>query len=104
MMKIKKDDNVIVISGKSKGKKGKVIAFNKDKNRAFVSNVNMLKKYVRPNPQKNIKGGMVEKEGSIAISNLMYFCNECGKGVKLGYKITKDSKQRQCKECSTLIG
>ena len=103
-MKIRKDDSVIVISGKNKGKKGKIIAFNKNRERVYVGSVNMLKKYVRPNPQKNIKGGMVEKEGSLAVSNIMYFCNECGKGVKLGYKVTKDNKQRQCKECSTLIG
>ncbi len=102
-MKLKRDDNVIVISGKNKGKKGKIIGIDKKKERIFLRGVNMLKKYIRPNPQKNIKGGMVEKEGSIAYSNLMYFCEEGGKGVKLGYKLSEGKKQRKCRECNTVI-
>lgn len=102
-MKLKVDDNVIVISGKNKGKKGKIIGIDKKKGRAFISGVNMLKKYVRPNPQKNIKGGLVEKEGSIDLSNLMFYCDECGKGVKLGYQFSKNTKQRKCRECSTVV-
>ena len=102
-MKLKKEDNVIVISGKNKGKKGKIISLDKKKGRAYLRGVNMLKKYVRPNPQKNIKGGMVEKEGSISISNLMFYCDECGKGVKIGFKLTENKKQRKCRECDTVI-
>ena len=63
----------------------------------------MLKKFVRPNPQKNIKGGILDKEGSIDISNVMIFCDQCGKGVKVGIKIEKNKKQRICKECKTVI-
>ena len=101
-MKLKVGDTVTVISGKNRGKKGKIIGIDKKKGRAYISGVNMLKKYVRPNPQKNIKGGLVEKEGSIDISNLMYYCDECGKGVKLGYKFSKNTKQRKCRECGTV--
>lgn len=103
-LKIKKNDVVVVIAGKDKGKKGKVLKVFKDRNMALVENVRLMKEFVRPNPSRNIQGGIVEKEAPIHISNLMLYCSECDRGVRVGIKILGDgSKVRTCKKCGAIF-
>ena len=90
MIKLKKNDSVKVISGNHKGSTGRIIKVIRDKKRAIVEGVNKVKKHVRPS-QDNPQGGIVEKELSIQISNLMLVYK--GKPVKIGYKKLKDGKK-----------
>ena len=103
--KLRKNDPVIVIRGKKqdKGKTGKIIRILQNKDRVVVEKIHVVKEYVRPNPQKNIQGGIVEKEGSIPLTSVMYYCNECEQGVRVGYKIAKDLKHRICKKCGAVL-
>lgn len=106
-LKLKKDDPVIVVSGprKDKGKIGKIVRIIPEKQRVVVEKVHIVKEYVRANPQKNIQGGIVDREGSIPMASVMYYCKECEQGVRIGYKITPetDTKQRICKKCGIVI-
>ncbi len=103
-LKIKKNDIVIVRVGKDKGKKGKVLKVLKGKNIAIVEKVRLMKEFVRPNPSRNIQGGIMEKEAPIHISNLMLYCPECDRGVRVGVKILGDgSKVRTCKKCGAIF-
>jgi large subunit ribosomal protein L24 len=94
-IKLKKDDEVIVIAGKrdDKGKKGKVLSIDKKKDRVFVSGINKRKKFVRPT-QENPQGGIIEVEQSIHISNVMLFDSKRKEGVRTGIQIVKGEKQR----------
>ncbi len=101
---IRKNDNVVVIAGKEKGKKGKVLSVLVGRNRALVEKLNIVKRAQRPT-QKMPKGGIVEKEASIHLSNLMLFCSKCNKGVRSGVKIAKEGKKtRICKKCGESLG
>ena len=98
-MHVKKDDRVVVISGKDKGKKGKVLIAQPAKRRVIVEKVNMLTKHTRPRKQGDA-GGIIHQEGPIDASNVMLVCNKCGKATRIGFKILKDgSKTRVCKKC-----
>ncbi|QQR80826.1 MAG: 50S ribosomal protein L24 [Deltaproteobacteria bacterium] len=100
---IRKNDEVIVIAGKEKGKKGKILSFSNEGARARVEKLNMVKRHVRPN-QKMPQGGIVEKEASIHVSNLMIYCGKCKKGIRTAVKLGKDSKkQRVCKKCESIL-
>jgi len=95
--KIKKNDTVEIISGKAKGSKGRVIRIDKDKGRVYIEGQNLVKKAMRQKKQ-NQKGGIVEVEAPIDISNVMILCKKCGKS-RIGYKIENDKKMRICKKC-----
>jgi large subunit ribosomal protein L24 len=84
--KIKKDDTVKVITGKDKGKTGRVLQVDREAGRVLVEGVGMVKRHTRPNPQKQIKGGIAERESSIAISNVMMLTSG-GVATRIGYKI-----------------
>jgi large subunit ribosomal protein L24 len=103
--KLKKNDIVIVKSGRRQDKKktGKILRIVSDKNRVVIEKVHLIKEYVRPNPQKNIKGGIVEREGAIPIEKVMYYCKECEQGVRIGYKVSDTGKQRVCKKCGVVL-
>jgi len=92
MIKIKRDDEIIVIAGKDKGKRGKVIK-NLNNGRYLVSGVNMIKKHVKPNPQAGVQGGIVEKEAAIQASNVAIFNPETQKADRVGIKILDDGKK-----------
>jgi large subunit ribosomal protein L24 len=92
-IKIKKGDQVIVIAGKSKDKKGRVLRVIADKGRVLVEGVQMIKKHVKPNPQKNIAGGILEQEATIHISNVMLLDSE-GNKTRVGYQIDGGKKTR----------
>lgn len=90
--KIKKSDQVVVISGRNRGKTGKVIRLLQD-GRALVSGVHMVKKHVKPNPQAGIAGGIIEKESPIHISNIALLNPETGKPDRVGYAIDENGRK-----------
>lgn len=104
-MKLKKNDPVIVVRGKrqDRGKTSKIIRVIPDKERVVVEKVHIVKEYVRPNPQKNIQGGIVEREGSIPLNSVMYYCNDCEQGVRIGYKVAEEGKNRICRKCGIVL-
>ena len=92
-MRIRKNDDVIVIAGKDKGKTGKVLATDPKKKSAVVEGVNFIKKHTRANPQKNIKGGVVEREGPVHVSNLMVIDPESSRPTRVSYKRLEDGRK-----------
>jgi large subunit ribosomal protein L24 len=97
---LKKNDTVQVIAGRDAGKQGKILKVIPEKNRVIVQGVSFVKKHTRPNPQRNIKGGIAEREGAIHASNVMVVCGECGKRTRIGHKLLVDgTKTRICRLC-----
>jgi len=99
---IKKDDQVKVITGRDKGKQGRVLRVFPSEAKVLVEHVMMVKKNVRPNPQRNIKGGIAEQESRIAISNVQLVCPSCGP-VRIGHEMRGDRKVRVCRKCGTTL-
>ncbi|MEK6690040.1 MAG: 50S ribosomal protein L24 [Nitrospirota bacterium] len=100
---IRKNDTVMVIAGKEKGKKGRILSVNPGKGRVIVEKLNIIKKHQRPT-QKQKQGGIVEKEGSINISNIMLICGRCEKPTRVAYNILEGGKKvRVCKNCGEAI-
>jgi large subunit ribosomal protein L24 len=95
-IKIKRNDTVEVIAGKDKGKRGRVLRVMADKNRLLVEHVMMIKKHVKPNPQRNIKGGIAEQESSIHVSNVMLVDGE-GNKTRIAIKTEGDKRVRVSK-------
>ncbi|MCK7594259.1 50S ribosomal protein L24 [Pseudomarimonas salicorniae] len=91
MNRIRKGDQVVVITGKNKGQKGEVVRVAGDK--VVVSNVNLVKRHTKPNPQANQAGGIVEKEAPIHVSNVMIFNPAAGKGDRVGIKVLEDGRK-----------
>jgi large subunit ribosomal protein L24 len=90
---VRKNDEVIVIAGKDRGKRGRVLQVLPERNRVVVEGVNTIKRHTRPNPQKNIKGGIVEREGSIHVSNVQPVDPETGKATRVGRKVLEDGRR-----------
>ena len=100
---LKKDDIVQVITGKEKGKKGKVLAFFSESGKVTIEKLNMLKKHVKSDG-KSRQAGIVEKEGPIHMSNVLLVCDKCGKGVRVKRKKLEDGKRvRICGKCEEVI-
>jgi large subunit ribosomal protein L24 len=99
--KLRKEDQVQVVAGKDKGKQGKVIRIDRDKGRAIVAGVNMVKKAQKKRKQTD-RGGILEIEAAIAISNIMIVCRKCGP-TRIGYKIEGDAKKRVCRKCGEAL-
>jgi ribosomal protein L24, bacterial/organelle len=99
---IRRNDTVKVITGRDKGKEGRVLRVIPEKGRILIEHVMLMKKHVRPNPQRNIKGGIAEQESRIAISNVQLVCGTCGP-VRVGREIRGDKKVRVCKKCGTTL-
>ena len=102
MAKLKQDDEVIVIAGKDKGKRGTVRRVI-DSDRVVVSGVNMIKKHTKPNPQAGVAGGIVEQEAAIQASNLAVFNSKSGKGERVGCRIEDGKKVRVFKSSGDLV-
>jgi len=103
-LRIRKNDMVVVLSGREKGKTGKVLKVNPKNRRAILENVNFMKKHTRANQAKRQKGGIVEREAPLDISNLMLVCPECDKPSRIRYKILENKKKvRTCAKCEGLI-
>jgi len=99
---LKRNDTVKVITGRDKGKEGRVLRVFPNDAKILVEHVMMVKKHVRPNPQRNIKGGIAEQESRIAISNVQLMCPTCGP-VRIGHEMRGDRKVRVCKKCGTTL-
>ena len=103
-IQIRKGDEVRVVAGPDAGKSGRVLSIDARKDRVVVEHVHIVKRHTRPNPSKNIKGGIVEKEGAIHISNVMVVCGSCGKHTRIGHNILPDgTKSRVCKRCNATL-
>ncbi len=99
---IRRNDTVKVITGRDKGKEGRVLRVFPDDTKILVEHVMMVKKHVRPNPQRNIAGGIAEQESRIALSNVQLVCPSCGP-VRNGHEVRGDRKVRVCKKCGTTL-
>jgi len=102
MLKIKRDDEVIILAGKDKGKRGKVRRVL-DNNKLIVAGVNMIKKHTKPNPQAGVAGGIVEKEAPIQASNVAIFNPSSSKADRVGFKVEGDRKVRVFKSSGEAI-
>jgi large subunit ribosomal protein L24 len=101
---IRKNDTVLVISGKDRGKRARVLSVIPAKNRLLVEGVNMIKRHTRPNPQRNIKGGVLEREAPIHASNVQLVCPECGAQTRVGAKVLGDGRKvRVCSKCEGVV-
>lgn len=99
---VKKNDLVVVIAGKDKGKVGKILQVSPRKGTAIVEGVNLVKRHMKPTPYSS--GGIIEKPAPIHVSNLMLYCPKCKRGVKVSKKYLEDgSKVRACKKCGEII-
>jgi large subunit ribosomal protein L24 len=101
-IKIKRNDQVVVIAGRDAGKKGRVLRVLADKNRVLVEGVMLVKKHLKPNPQKNIKGGIAEQEATIHLSNVMLIDSE-GNKTRTGVRVDGDKKVRFAKTNDAVI-
>ncbi|HKL86885.1 MAG TPA: 50S ribosomal protein L24 [Treponemataceae bacterium] len=99
--KIRKDDTVEIIAGKDKGKRGNIVRVLRDKDRVIVSGANLVKKAMKKRSQQD-RGGIVEIEAPLHISNVMIICKKCGP-TKIGYKIDGDKKSRVCRKCGEAL-
>lgn len=104
-IRLKKNDNVMVLAGKEKGKTGKIIRINKITNRLYVEKVNMIKRHMKPRSQQE-PGGIIDKEASINISNVGLYCSKCKKAVRFSVKVDESNdkkKIRICKKCGSEV-
>lgn len=102
--RIRKDDQVLVIAGDDRGTKARVLRVLPDAGKAVVERVNMIKRHTRPNPARQIQGGILEREAPIQISNLMLLCPECSKPTRVSRRRLEDgSGVRVCKRCGAAI-
>jgi large subunit ribosomal protein L24 len=101
---IRKNDNVVVTTGKDRGKRGRVVRLDPDKNRVLVEGVNFVKRHTKPNPQKNVKGGVMEREAPLHASNVQILCPECDKPTRIGKRILDDGRKvRVCRKCDGVL-
>jgi len=104
---LRKNDNVLVITGKDRGKRGrvlKVVPGETGKTRLIVEGVNLIKRHTRPNPAKNVKGGIVSREASLHASNVQLVCPECGAMTRIGRKLLEDGRKvRICRKCEGVV-
>ncbi len=104
-LSIRKGDTVKVIAGRDKGKQGRVLSVDPDSATCTVEHAQTIKRHTRPNPAKQIKGGIVEREGPINASNVMVVCPACGKPTRVRHQTLADgSKLRACHRCGATLG
>ena len=100
---IRKNDNVLVIAGKDRGKRGRVLKVLPAKNRLVVEGVNMIKRHTKPNPGRNIKGGIVEREAAIHSSNVMLIDPESNEATRIGSKLEGDRRVRISRKSGAVV-
>ncbi len=102
-LRIKKNDTAVVITGKNKGSKGRVLSVKTEKNSVLIEGVNIVKKHMKPNKQYQ-QGGIIDKEAPLHISNVMLVCPKCQKATRLSNNVLADGKKlRACKKCKEVI-
>lgn len=100
--RIRRDDEVVVSTGRDKGVRGKVIRVLPEKGKVLVSKVNMVKRHTRPT--QNSAGGIIEREAPLALSNVSFYCPSCKTGVRLGAKTLEDGRKvRTCRKCGEVL-
>ena len=102
MARIRKGDTVIVLTGKDKGKTGKVLQVWPERDRALVERINVMKHFERRS-QQNPQGGIVARESSVAMPKLGVFCPRCKKAANIGWKVEAGDKQRMCRRCNDVL-
>ena len=103
-MKIRKNDQVLVIAGRDRGKKGRVLSVNPEKRRVIIEGVGMIKRHTKANPQKAVKGGIIEREASIHVSNVMLVDPDGSAPTRVGYKLHDDgTKTRISRKSGTVV-
>jgi large subunit ribosomal protein L24 len=101
---VRKNDNVVVISGKDKGKKGRVIEVQPRKGKVLVEGVNVVKRHNKANSRRGVQGGILERESPINVSNVMLICPHCGTATRSGHQLLADgTRTRACKKCGAAI-
>jgi len=100
--KLRKEDLVQVIAGKDQGKQGKILRIDHEKGRVIVSGINMVKKSKKKKSQTD-RGGIVEIEAPVHVSNVMIVCKKCNKPVRTGYKVVDGQKKRVCRKCGEVL-
>ncbi|HLJ22469.1 MAG TPA: 50S ribosomal protein L24 [Candidatus Acidoferrales bacterium] len=101
---IKRGDHVRVITGRDRGKTGRVLSVNPGARSVTVEHAGMIKRHTRPNPSQNVKGGIVDREGPLPISNVQLLCPACNKGARIGHKVLPDgTKERVCRRCGNTL-
>ena len=99
---IRRNDTVRVIAGRGKGREGRVLRVFPREGTLLVEHIKMVKKHVRPNPQKNVKGGIAEQESPISLSSVMLLCPSCGP-VRIRHEVRGDRKVRICHRCGSTL-
>ena len=103
-VKVKKNDQVLVVAGRDRGVKGKVLRVFPNQGRAVVERINMIKRHTRADPGKQVQGGIVEREAPISVSNLKVICTECGKPSRMGrLRLDDGSAVRVCRACGATL-
>ena len=101
---IRKNDNVVVLTGRDRGKRGRVLRVLPNKTRVVIEGVNFIKRHTKANPQRNVKGGIMEREASLHASNVQLVCPECGAQTRVGHKILGDGRKvRICRKCEGVV-
>ena len=101
---IRRNDNVLVMAGRDRGKRGRVLRVIPATNRVVVEGVNFVKRHTKANPGKNIKGGIVEREASLHASNVQLVCPECGAATRIGRQVLDDGRKvRICRKCEGVV-
>ena len=101
-MKLKKDDQVMIMVGKDKGRKGKIEKVFPKEGKVLIPGINVFKKHVKPQGEGK-PGGIVDVAKPLAVSNVAYLCSKCGQPTRIGYKVDQKEKHRICRKCQTII-
>jgi len=107
-IELKREDTVKVISGRDKGKTGRVLRVDHERGRILVEHVSMVKRHTRPNPSRQVKGGIAERESPIAVSNVLIVCPGCNKAVRIGHHVDhipggRTRRTRVCRKCGSTL-
>jgi len=102
-LKLRKGDEDVVITGKDKGKRGRIQEVNRSASTVIVAGLNIAKRHTKPNPSKNTKGGIIEQPMPLAVGKVMVVCPHCGKPTRIAHRIEEDQKERICKRCGEAI-
>ena len=100
---IRRNDTVVITTGKDSGKRGRVLKVLPVKNRLIVEGINIIKRHTRPNPQRNVKGGIVEQPMAMDVSKVMLVCPHCGRPTRVAHRSDDGDKERVCKRCGETI-
>jgi large subunit ribosomal protein L24 len=103
-LSIRRNDTVLVIAGRDRGKRGRVLRVLPDRARLVVEGVHIVKRHTRPNPQRNVKGGIVERESALAVANVQLVCPECNAATRIGRRRLDDGRRvRVCRKCEGVV-